>query len=221
MQTHCKTALKAPSDVLVLLVLIVSISLRKYGVLLESSSSPNSKGKHLSSEAIAYRAAGKGSISSVHRLREDQRGEILECLRLASSCNLCQFAAGELVPGNLAAFKFANDSKVVSKAFDTYFILSVIQEQHESPKAGLVFSQLLTSQKQIKDLIAGQNNLTIRQAYGNMLAQGGEALEMKGFRNLSLNDPEERSLLRLVIMGQAVSRSRAEWFARPNSEQAL
>ena len=37
---------------------------------------------------------------------------------------------------------------------------------------------------------------------------------MKGFRNLSLNDPEERSLLRLVIMGQAVSRSSAEWFAR-------
>ncbi|KAL2066814.1 hypothetical protein VTL71DRAFT_1238 [Oculimacula yallundae] len=211
LEEHCKATLKDSSDVLILLVLTVSISLVKYGVLPDTS---NFEGKRMSHETIAYEAARQSSMSSVQELQEDQRRELLECLRLASSWNLIQLITAELVPGNLAVFRAANDSTLVSKAIDICFIFSVIVGQQGQPRIGSAFSRLLTAQQQVKILATGHDNLTCRQAYNNILAMGGRELELKGFRHLCLNDPEERSLLRLVLMGHSASRSRAEWFAR-------
>ena len=211
-QARCKTTFTDSEDVQLFLVLILSVQLARYVVPSSDGVLGRTVGPYLTPEAMAFEAAMKGDIPLVHRLPENKMAVLLEYLRVASSCNLSQLAVAELVPGNLSVFEHA-DEAILSKAFGLSITLSFLRMKQDFGRMGdLNFDTMNCVQKQIGSLISGCT--TIRDAYNNILRHRGNALEQKGFRHLSVNNSDERALLRLISMGCCVSRSRAEWFAR-------
>ena len=61
------------------------------------------------------------------------------------------------------------------------------------------------------EIIGGKSNL--REGYDKVLTNRGDMLARSGFRRLTVHEPEQRALLRLLTMGRTADKEQAELFS--------
>jgi len=73
-----------------------------------------------------------------------------------------------------------------------------------------VFQSFKTVYEVSVDIIKRKS--TLREGYDKVLTKRGDMLSRSGFRRLTVHDPEQRALLRLLTMGRTADKEQAELF---------
>ncbi len=137
-------------------------------------------------------------------------------LRIGAKLNIAQLAQAENVPGNL---KDVFDTPEACKAFPLKFMELVLDVAgaggHDDARCAKAWIEpvnqtFMTAKRAWTDLIANQRS--VRFAYDQILLQRAQLLYHSGFSQLSVSNPFERALLRLMTMGRITSAPQATQF---------
>ncbi|KIW21858.1 uncharacterized protein PV07_12721 [Cladophialophora immunda] len=168
-------------------------------------------------DSILLAAAEAGMIAALNYLTEEKREEVMLGLELGSELNAGQLAQAESVPVNLEGLLAMRGHE---HAFELKFmeqILDVAGARGHLDACGSksfnepVFQAFKTVHEVSLDIIAGKCNP--RQGYDKVLTQRANLLSTEGFRNLHVDHPEDRALLRLLTMGRTTDIQQAELFS--------
>ena len=168
-------------------------------------------------DMVIYEAAKADIIPCIRRLHPKHKQELFLGLRLGSTLNGAQLAQAENVPGNLEGLLNMRGHR---HAFDLKFlelILDVAGAAGHLDACGAkmmiepVAQAYLTTYEVALDIIEGHSSL--REGYDTVLTRRAEMLVEKGFRHLSVQDPQERALLRMLLMSRTADAKQAELFS--------
>ena len=172
--------------------------------------------ENMNHDTILLEAAKEGMIPSLDRLDAENREYVMLGLELGSELNAGQLAQAENVPINLEGLLHMRGHE---KAFALKFMEQILDVagaaghiDHTCAKKLIepVFQAFKTVHEVSLEIIAGNSNL--RQGYDKVLSNRNDMLVNTGYRRLSVNDPEERALLRLLTMGRTADKQQAELF---------
>ncbi|KAG8841615.1 hypothetical protein FRB91_004821 [Serendipita sp. 411] len=156
-------------------------------------------------------------IHSLERLEETQRKDVLLGLKLGSTLNIAQFAQAESVPGSLEGAKVMSGNRRAFnlKFLEVLFDVAGAAANIDARGAKAMIEPVYRNYKMVHPILLDvvENRGTLRQNYDKLLTAHGEKLQQQGFRPLSVDNPSERALLRLMIMGRRTSnRKQADLF---------
>jgi len=167
-------------------------------------------------DTILLEAARAGLVRCLEYLDDEQKGKVMLGLELGSELNAGQLAQAENVPVNLSGLLVMQDHE---PAFHLKFMEQMLDV---AGAAGHVFADgsknliepVFQAFKTVLDvsLCIIRNECTLREGYDQVLSKRGSLLEDNGFRHLSVANPEERALLRLLTMGRAATFKQAKLF---------
>lgn len=170
-------------------------------------------------DEVVYAAAAEHLLPSVEEMEPSLRSDLLLGLELGSRLNIAQFAQAECVIASLEgiaimrgrgrafALKFLEVLLDVSGAGG--HINACCATQMTEP----AFRMYLTTRRILVNVIG--ERMAPKEAYDCLLLSRKEMLEDAGFRRgLSIHDPADRALLRLLTMGRVVEKDRANYFVR-------
>jgi hypothetical protein len=167
-------------------------------------------------DMILFEAAKAGMVPSLERLDPPYREDVMLGLELGSELNAGQLAQAENVIGSLEGLLLMRGHE---RAFELKFMEQLLDVAGAAGHSDAtcakkmiepVFKGFQTVYKVALDIISGRSNL--REGYDKVLEGRGEMLKQKGFKGLSVKDPEERALLRLLTMGRTADKEQAELF---------
>ncbi|KAG8799872.1 hypothetical protein FRC16_004223 [Serendipita sp. 398] len=206
----CLNQFEDSDNILPLLVAIVINDLGKSPRLAEAvekaTGKPMADANH---DEVVYIAAESDMIHSLERLEETQRKDVLLGLKLGSTLNIAQFAQAESVPGSLEGAKvMAGNRRAFNLKFlEVLFDVAGAAANIDARGAKAMIEPVYRNYKMVHPILLDvvENRGTLRQNYDKLLAAHGEKLKQQGFRPLSVDNPAERALLRLMIMGRSTS----------------
>jgi hypothetical protein len=167
-------------------------------------------------DMVLFEAAKAGLVPSLERLDPPYREDVMLGLELGSELNAGQLAQAENVIGSLEGLLLMRGHE---RAFELKFMEQLLDVAGAAGHSDAtcakkmiepVFKGFQTVYEVALDIISGRS--TLREGYDKVLEGRGEMLQQKGFRGLSVKDPEERALLRLLTMGRTADREQAELF---------
>ncbi|RMZ79935.1 hypothetical protein DV738_g3026, partial [Chaetothyriales sp. CBS 135597] len=167
-------------------------------------------------DSVLYEAAKAGILPCLDLLSQEQRDDLLLGLELGSELNAAQVAQAESVPISL---EFLQSMRGREHAFEMKFMEQILDVAgalgHKYPYGSKnliqpVFEAFQTVHEVSRRIISGE--LDLRQGYDEVLKRRALLLERTGFRHLSVNDDEERALLRLLTMGRTDNMQQAKLF---------
>ena len=174
-------------------------------------------------DMILLEAAKIGLIPSLDQLDSKHREDVMLGLELGSELNAGQLAQAENVPINLEGLLHMRGHE---DAFAIKFMEQILDVagaaghiDHTCAKRLIepVFQAFKTVHEVSLDIIAGKSSL--REGYDKVLTNRGDMLARRGFRRLTVHEPDQRALLRLLTMGRTADKDQAELFN--NSFDAL
>jgi hypothetical protein len=169
-------------------------------------------------DMVIYEAAKADIIPCVRRLDPKHREELFLGLRLGSTLNGGQLAQAENVPGNLEGLldmrghRHAFDLKFLELILDVAGAAGHLDARCAKMMIEPVAQAYLTTYEVALDIIEGRSSL--REGYDTVLTRRAEMLRDKGFRFLSVKDPEERALLRMLLMSRTADADQANLFEK-------
>ncbi|KAK2749676.1 hypothetical protein FQN57_005898 [Myotisia sp. PD_48] len=220
--------LPEPEDIYALLVAIMINDLGKDDDLQRSIPSPppssiNKRASaHRNHDEILFTAANAGLIPALESLPSRSRSDLILGLELGCKLNLAQLAQAENVPGSLKSMKLLRGNK---RAFDLKYmevLLDIagaaghIDSRCATQMSEPVFQSYLATHGAMKG--AMDEHITLRQAYDLVLTARAKILQNDGLQVLSISDPRQRSLLRLMTMGRVADSKMAGCFAQAFDE---
>ena len=167
-------------------------------------------------DSLLLEAAKAGMVPALDYLSPEKREEVMLGLELGSELNAGQLAQAESVPVNLEGLlnmrghEHAFELKFMEQILDVAGALGHLDSTGSKNFIEPVFQAFKTVHEVSLDIIAGNSNP--RQGYDKVLTKRGNMLSIKGFRRLSVSEPQERALLRLLTMGRTADKEQAELF---------
>ncbi|KAI9754796.1 MAG: hypothetical protein M1815_005436 [Lichina confinis] len=207
--------LLTPEDVYSLLVAVVVNDLGKDPGLAEEIAARF--GKNLNHDIVVYEAAKADLIPCMRQLDPNTRDNIMLGLQMGSELNAAQLAQAENVPGNLEGLLkmrghgHAFSLKFLELLLDVSGAVGHVDGSCAKMLTEPVFQTFMAARDALVDIMAGQS--TLRAGYDRVLLKRDSMLRETGFRALSISQPEERALLRLLTMGRTIDKAQAELFA--------
>ncbi|KAG8823314.1 hypothetical protein FRC18_010763 [Serendipita sp. 400] len=206
----CLSQIKNPENILPLLVAMVINDLGKSPRLAKAvekaTGKPMTEANH---DEVIYLAAENGMICCLQQLDETQIGDVLLGLKLGATLNIAQFAQAENVPGSLEGVKVleGNKNAFILKFLEVLFDVAGAAGNVDARCAKAMIEPVYHSYMMAYRVLLGvvENCGSHRQNYDKLLIAHGEKLKQQGFRHLSVENPSERALLRLIVMGRSTS----------------
>jgi hypothetical protein len=170
----------------------------------------------LNDDLILLRAVDAGMVRCLDRLSAKQREDLMLGFRIGAEFNFGQLAQAETVPACLEGLR---DMRGHDRAFEMRFMEQVLKiagaRGHEDhTRAKLLTEPIFQSHRIVYEvatkIIASDGSL--REGCDVVLRKRAELLRNIGFRPLIVGRPAERALLRLLCMGGAVTKDKAELF---------
>jgi hypothetical protein len=167
-------------------------------------------------DMVLFEAAKAGMVPSLDRLSQPYRDDVMLGLELGSELNAGQLAQAENVIGSLEGLLLMRGHE---RAFELKFMEQLLDVAGAAGHSDAtcakkmiepVFRGFQTVYEVALDIISGRSDL--REGYDKVLEGRGNMLQQKGFRGLSVKNPEERALLRLLTMGRTADKEQAELF---------
>ncbi|MCJ1311406.1 hypothetical protein MMC25_005077 [Agyrium rufum] len=166
----------------------------------------------------------------------DQRSDLLLGLRLGSSLNAAQLAQAENVPANLTgALVMRGNERAFEKKFLELLLDVAGADGHLYAKGAKAMSEpawrafAVTRQvllaivrggtgseedtRNVKGVGNESEAALLRKGYDRVLIQRADMLSQQGFRALTVDDDEQRALLRLLTMSRTADKDQAEEIA--------
>lgn len=166
---------------------------------------------------VVYAAAAAHLLPSIEAMEPSLQSDLLLGLELGSRLNIGQFAQAECVIASLEGILIMRGR---SRAFALKFMEVILDVSGAGGHVNTccatqmtepVFQTYLTTHRTLLNMI--EKRMTPKQAYDCLLLSRKGMLEEAGFRKeLSINDPADRALLRLLTMGRVVETERAIYF---------
>lgn len=169
--------------------------------------------ENINHDVVIYEAAKARIIPCIDRLTDEHRDELLLGLRLGSTLNGAQLAQAENVPGNLEGLlemrghRHAFDLKFLELILDVAGAAGHLDSRCAKMMIEPVAQAYLTTYEVALDIIEGRSSL--RQGYDTVLTRRADMLAEKGFRPLSVQQPQERALLRMLLMSRTADAEQA------------
>ncbi len=169
-------------------------------------------------DMVIYEAAKADIIPCIRRLDPKLKEELFLGLKLGSTLNGGQLAQAENVPGNLEGLlemrghRHAFDLKFLELILDVAGAAGHLDSRCAKMMIEPVAQAYLTTHEVALDIIEGRSSL--REGYDTVLIRRAEMLVEKDFRLLSVQNPEERALLRMLLMSRTADAEQAELFSK-------
>jgi hypothetical protein len=168
-------------------------------------------------DMVIYEAAKADIIPCIRKLDQNHKEELFLGLRLGSTLNGAQLAQAENVPGSLEGLlemrghRHAFDLKFLELILDVAGAAGHLDARCAKMMIEPVAQAYLTTYEVALDIIEGRSSL--REGYDTVLTRRAEMLAEKGFRLLSVKDPQERALIRMMLMSRTADTEQAELFS--------
>jgi hypothetical protein len=168
-------------------------------------------------DMVIYEAAKADIIPCIRKLDRNHKEELFLGLRLGSTLNGAQLAQAENVPGSLEGLlemrghRHAFDLKFLELILDVAGAAGHLDARCAKMMIEPVAQAYLTTYEVALDIIEGRSSL--REGYDTVLTRRAEMLAEKGFRLLSVKDPQERALIRMMLMSRTADTEQAELFS--------
>ncbi|OJJ69025.1 hypothetical protein ASPBRDRAFT_32761 [Aspergillus brasiliensis CBS 101740] len=168
-------------------------------------------------DTVLEKALELGLIGSpLESLPAPRRDDVIRGVRLGAKLNIPQLAQGENVPGSLQCLQElqgqenAFELKYLEIMFDVAGAGAHVDACGSVRMIEPVCQSFLLTYKILQRVISKE--ITIQEAYNEVLQNRGRILSDKGFSKLSTDDEQERALLRLYAMGRVADIKLAERF---------
>lgn len=218
LRDYFATNLKSASDLFALILSMIINDLGKDPDLAEDYYfHTNENIADMNHDGILLEAANAGMIPSLDRLDKEHREDVILGLELGSELNAGQLAQAENVPINLEGLLMMKGHE---RAFALKFMEQILDiagaAGHIDPTCAKrliepVFQAFKTVHEVSLDIIAGKSGL--REGYDKVLTNRGDMLARRGFRRLTVHEPDQRALLRLLTMGRTADKEQAQLFS--------
>lgn len=184
--------------------------------------------KHMNHDTLIYHAAKNGQLDLLNGF--DQSSSLyrilLKGLELGAEVNIAQLAQAENVPGSLTNLKGILAQNL--QAFDFKFMELILDvagaagdkdSRYSMSMTDPVWQGFQSARSGLLGIIFG--HCSLREGYDQVLTKRKEMVQSSmrdgtpGFdRPLSITDPSQRALLRLLAMGRCTNAAQAEPFAQ-------
>lgn len=181
---------------------------------------------------VVYAAAKEQFFPSIETMEPTLRSDLLLGLELGSRLNIAQFAQAECVTASLEGVLIMSGR---NRAFGLKLMEVILDVSGASGHVNAccaaqmtepVFQTFLTVHETLLNIM--QKRITPQQGYNYILLSRRGFLQEAGFqKKLSINDPADRAVLRLLTMGRVVDAERAKCFVQafeglaPQTRQSL
>lgn len=208
--------LASPADIFALITAVVVNDLGKDERISEEVTKITRQSIQGRNHDVAlYEAVNAGLIPCVKALDDEQKDVLLRGLKMGAQLNLGQLAQAENVPGSL---EIIGAMRGHEHAFDLKFLEQMIDVAGAAGHADWscakrmtepVFQSFMIAYKVLISIMQGHR--TLRQGYDDLLQDKSVVLHASGFRALSVEDPQDRALLRLMAMSRTTNKEQAGW----------
>ncbi|GFF32036.1 hypothetical protein IFM58399_03082 [Aspergillus lentulus] len=202
-----------PDDIYALLVAIVIDDIGKDSTLATGHEAE----AEVNHSEIVYYAARADRIPALAGVPHRAREAIMQSLQIGSKLNLSQLVQGECVPASLSVLRSIGESEC---GYDMRAMVTLLDVAgagaHRDARGCAMMTEsvcraYLRTIEVVGEFIRGDIP-TERACYDRILMDRAELLHEKGFVLLSVENAEERTLLRLLCMGRGDSLDSAEIF---------
>ncbi|GIJ83308.1 hypothetical protein Asppvi_002127 [Aspergillus pseudoviridinutans] len=213
MQEQITRNLRDTDDIYALLVAIVIDDIGKDSTLALTDEA-EAEANH---SELVYHAARADRIPALAGVPQRGREAILQSLQIGSKLNLSQLVQGECAPASLSVLRSMSDVECGYEMRAMVTLLDVAgAAAHRDARGCAMMTEsvcraYLRAIEVVREFIQG-NIPTERACYDRILMDRAELLHEKGFASLSVENAEERTLLRLLCMGRGDSLESAEMF---------
>jgi hypothetical protein len=166
---------------------------------------------------LVYHAAQADRIAALASVTQRGREAILQSLQIGSKLNLSQLVQGECAPASLSVLRSIGEAAFGYEMRAMVTLLDVAgAAAHRDARGCLMMTEsvsraYLRAIEVVGEFIRG-NIPTERACYDRILMDRAELLHEKRFALLSVENPDERTLLRLLCMGRVDSLESADIF---------
>ncbi|EAL91059.1 hypothetical protein KXW98_003015 [Aspergillus fumigatus] len=202
-----------PGDIYALLVAILIDDIGKDSAL-ATTAEAEAEANH---SELVYHAAQGDRIPALAGVPNRGREAIMRSLQIGSKLNLSQLVQGECAPASLSVLRSIDKGGC---GFEMRAIVTLLDVAgagaHRDARGCALMTEsvcraYLRTIEVVGEFIRG-NIPTERACYDRILTDRAELLHKKGFALLSVENAEERTLLRLLCMGRGDSLESAEMF---------
>ncbi|PWY86804.1 hypothetical protein BO70DRAFT_369855 [Aspergillus heteromorphus CBS 117.55] len=214
-----RSVLDHPDKILALIISLILGDQGKNPVLVDQVTSQEGlRGdEEVNHDEILQKAIAEGGFSeSLGLLPPPLKDDVILGVKLGAELNIPQLTQGENVPGSLkgllmlSGHKQAFDLKYLEIMFDVAGAGGHIDARGATRMIEPVCQSLLLAHPILERVTAGQ--LSLRDAYDEVLRNRGCILSKKGFKELSTAVPADRAFLRLCAMGRVADLPLAQLF---------
>lgn len=220
-----------PESIYALLVAIAVNDLGKNDYLAELVTSITGR-TFRDHDDVVYAAAKEHLLPSLESMGPDLHSDLLLGLEFGSRLNIAQFAQAECVTANLKSVTIMSGRdralamKLMEVIMDVAGASGHVDTYCAAQMTEPVFRTFLVVHESLFNILSGRINE--REGYDCVLLARVKMLREVGFqRGLSIHDPADRALTRLLTMGRVVDAERANCFAlafdtlTPTTQQSL
>ena len=164
-------------------------------------------------DMVVYTAAQANMIELLNEFPSSMRADLLLGLQFGSGLNPAQLAQAENIPGSL-------EGALIMKGNDRAFAIKYLEllldvagaDGHLDTRGAKSMNEpscqnFFTTRQVLLDII--RDRIDLRTGYDQVLTRRQQTLEENGFRHLSVADPAERALLRLLTMSRTTNKEQA------------
>ncbi|OGM39400.1 hypothetical protein ABOM_012136 [Aspergillus bombycis] len=207
-----RESLKGADDILAVIVLLVLSDMGKDPELkneMKDRDLENANHDH-----VLHRAVDSGLFSEPLRLLSQAAGDVILGIQLGAVLNIPQLVQGESVPGSLLGIFQWPERAFRLKCLEVIFDVSGASG-HVGAEGAICMTQpvcqsLLDTLPLLKDVVDGASS--VKAAYNGVLQHRAEILAAAGVRHLSVDNANDRVLLRLCAMGRVTDQKSAQLF---------
>ncbi|KAF7182371.1 hypothetical protein CNMCM7691_001851 [Aspergillus felis] len=205
--------LRNTDDIYALLVAIVIDDIGKDSTL-ATTDEAEAEANH---SEVVYHAAQADRIPALAGIPQRGREAIMQSLQIGSKLNLSQLVQGECAPASLCVLRSISEGECGYEMRAMVTLLDVAGAAAHRDARGCAMMTESVCRAYLRTIeVVGEfmrgNIPTERACYDRILMDRAELLHEKGYALLSVENPEERTLLRLLCMGRGDSLESAEIF---------
>ncbi|GIK05005.1 hypothetical protein Aspvir_009104 [Aspergillus viridinutans] len=202
-------------DIYALLVAIVIDDIGKDSTL-ATADEAEAEANH---SELVYHAARADRIPALTGIPHRGKETIMQSLQIGSKLNLSQLVQGECAPASLSVLRSISEVECGYEMRAMVTLLDVAGAAAHRDARGCAMMTESVCRAYLRTIeVVGEfmrgNIPTERACYDRILMDRAELLHDKGFALLSVENAEERTLLRLLCMGRGDSPESAEMFQK-------
>ena len=169
-------------------------------------------------DMVVYIAAKHGMLPLINESEGTaSHRRLMQGLLFGSEVNIAQLAQAESAPGTLKHVKeimAGQEHAFTLKFMELILDVAGADGHHDArcakPMIEPVFQGYMVARQALMNIV--QEKCSARGGYDQVLSHRGRLLATDGFTVLSVQDPYERALLRLMTMGRTTTKEQASWF---------